>query len=70
MRTSVRARQLNQFVKADDGQAIVLTTLALFCLMGFLGFAVDIGMLFRDKVNLQKVADAAAFSLTVLRYAA
>ena len=48
--------------KRDRGQALVLTTLAMICLMGFLGFATDVGMLLRYKVNLQKVADAAAIA--------
>lgn len=46
----------------DRGQALVLTALGMICLMGALGFATDIGLLFRDKVNLQKVADAAAIA--------
>jgi Flp pilus assembly protein TadG len=53
-------KSLNQFNRAEEGQAIVLTTLAMVCVMGFLGLAIDAGLLFRDKVNLQKVADAAA----------
>src|ERR1700751_3303045 len=48
--------------KQDQGQALVLTTLTMVAMMGFVGFATDIGLLLRDKVNLQKVADAAAIS--------
>ena len=46
--------------KRDRGQALVLTAVCMMCLMGFLGLATDAGLLLRDKVNLQKVADAAA----------
>ncbi|HUI84473.1 MAG TPA: pilus assembly protein TadG-related protein [Candidatus Binatia bacterium] len=40
----------------------MFTALAMFCLMGFLALATDVGLLLRDKVNLQKVADAAAIA--------
>jgi len=46
----------------DRGQALALTAFAMVSLMGFLGLATDVGLLFRDKVNLQKVADAAAIA--------
>jgi Flp pilus assembly protein TadG len=48
--------------KRDRGQALALTAFAMVSLMGFLGLATDVGLLFRDKVNLQKVADAAAIA--------
>ncbi len=48
--------------KRDQGQALVLTIVAMVSLMGFVALATDIGVLFRDKVNLQKVADAAAIA--------
>src|SRR5579883_2343634 len=48
--------------KRERGQVVVFTALGMVCLMGFLGFATDIGILWRDKVNLQKVADAAAIA--------
>lgn len=48
--------------KRERGQALVLTALSMVCLIGFLGLAIDIGLLFRHKVDLQKVADAAAIA--------
>ena len=50
------------FGKSESGQALLITALCMVCLLGFLGMAADVGMLFRDKVNLQKVADAAAIA--------
>ena len=46
----------------ESGQSLIITALALMCLMGFLALATDVGLLFRDKVNLQKIADAAAIA--------
>jgi putative Flp pilus-assembly TadE/G-like protein len=46
----------------ESGQALITTAVCMLCLVGFLGLATDVGMLFRDKVNLQKVADAAAIA--------
>jgi len=48
--------------KREKGQALALTAFAMVSIMGFLGLATDVGLLFRDKVNLQKVADAAAIA--------
>ncbi len=50
------------FHKNESGQALLITALCMVCLLGFLGMAADVGMLFRDRVNLQKVADAAAIA--------
>jgi hypothetical protein len=46
----------------ESGQAIIATALCVACLVGFVGFAVDLGQLLRAKTNLQKVADAAALA--------
>jgi len=46
----------------ESGQSLIITATALMCLVGFLALATDVGLLFRDKVNLQKVADAAAIA--------
>src|ERR1039458_9551407 len=44
------------------GQTTILIALCLLCLCGMTGFAVDAGMMFRAKRNLQIAADAAAIS--------
>ena len=44
----------------ERGQITVLTALCLVVLLGFVALAVDVGVLFRSKRNLQIVADAAA----------
>ena len=44
----------------DTGQVLVLTTLSMLLLLGFAGLAVDVGMLFHAKRNMQIAADAAA----------
>jgi len=50
----------NNHLQGDSGQALVVTSLCLICLVGFVGLSVDTGMLLRAKINLQKVADSAA----------
>lgn len=47
-------------LRDESGQALILTALCVVCVMGFLGLALDVGILCRDKVNLQKIADDAA----------
>lgn len=49
-------------IKDDTGQAMILTLLCMTCLLGFVGFAADIGTLLRAKRNLQIAADSAAVS--------
>ena len=39
-----------------------MSAVAITCLLSVLALATDVGVLFRDKVNLQKVADAAAIA--------
>jgi len=46
--------------KNESGQVLVLAAIGLTALLGFLGLATDLGMMFRAKRNLQTVADAAA----------
>ena len=47
-------------LKDESGQAMILTLLCMTCLLGFVGFAADIGTLLRAKRNLQIAADSAA----------
>ena len=48
--------------KNEAGQVLVLTTLSMMLLLGFAGLAVDVGMLFHAKRNVQIAADAAALA--------
>ena len=49
------------FIRNDEkGQTTVITVLCMIVLLGFVAFAVDIGLLFRARRNMQIVADAAA----------
>ncbi len=49
-------------LKDESGQAMVLTLLCMTCLLGFVGFAADVGTLFHAKRNLQIAADSAAIA--------
>ena len=44
----------------QDGQVLILTALLMMTLLASMALAVDVGLLFRAKRNLQIVADAAA----------
>lgn len=44
----------------ESGQVLILTALCLVALMGFLALAVDVGILFNTKRQMQTAADAAA----------
>jgi len=46
--------------KDEKGQVLMLTAMAIPVLLGIVGFATDLGIMFRAKRNLQTVADAAA----------
>ncbi len=46
--------------RSEEGQAIVLTAVCMTALLGFMALALDIGLIFRAKRNLQIAADAAA----------
>lgn len=53
-------------VRADEkGQMLVLTALAIVALLGFLALAVDVGLLFRAKRQVQTAADAGAIAAAV-----
>lgn len=49
-----------KIIRGENGQALVLTALTMSLLVASLGLAVDVGMLFRAKRQLQTAADAAA----------
>ena len=46
----------------DSGQVLILTALSTMLMLGFMGFAVDVGQLFHVKRNLQAAADDAAIA--------
>jgi Flp pilus assembly protein TadG len=46
----------------ESGQSMVLTLLCITCMLGFVGFATDVGILLREKRNLQIAADSAAIA--------
>lgn len=53
---------LNRFIKEEKGQVLVLTLVSMAVLMGVLALAIDVGVLFRAKRNMQIAADAAAMA--------
>lgn len=54
-------------LKDESGQVLVMTVLCMTVLMGFMALAIDVGLLFRAKRNLQIAADATA-TATALDY--
>src|SRR5258708_6198374 len=53
-----------RFLKDEDGQTLVLTALCMTALLGFMALALDVGVLFRARRNMQIGADAAAMAGT------
>lgn len=51
-----------RILKDETGQALVLTLLSLTILLGFVGLASDVGVLFYSKRQLQSAADSAALA--------
>jgi Flp pilus assembly protein TadG len=51
---------LTKIAQDESGQVLILTAVCMTVLLGFTALAVDVGMLFRAKRNLQTAADAAA----------
>jgi hypothetical protein len=49
-----------KFIRNEDGQMLTFVALSMTVLLGFMGFAADIGLLFRAQRNMQIAADAAA----------
>lgn len=46
----------------DRGQVLVMTAFCMACLLGALGLAVDVGVLFNARRQMQTAADAAAMA--------
>lgn len=51
--------------KNESGQVLIMTALSMSMMLGFMGFAVDVGQLFHAKRNMQAAVDAAALAATV-----
>jgi Flp pilus assembly protein TadG len=49
-----------KMLEDESGQVLVLVVLCMTILVGFMALAIDVGLLFRAKRNLQIAADAAA----------
>jgi Flp pilus assembly protein TadG len=66
---ATQKQSLKRFLGADEGQALVLTALALVVLMLMAGLGVDVGYLRYQKQQMQKAADAGALAgATALAY--
>ena len=57
-----RLTGLRAFAGEQTGQALVVTALCMVVLIGFLGFAIDVGHLRLVKSQMQSAADAAALA--------
>jgi Flp pilus assembly protein TadG len=55
-------REAMKMLKDESGQAMILTLLCMTCLLGFVGFAVDVGVLLNAKRQMQTAADSAAIA--------
>jgi hypothetical protein len=55
-------RLLKKLIKEEQGNTIILVALSLMGLMGMAGLAIDGGMIYMTKTELQKVANAAVLS--------
>ena len=51
-----------RFIRDERGQTLVITALGMTVLMGMMGLAIDVGLLFRAKRIAQTAADAAAIA--------
>jgi hypothetical protein len=49
-------------LKDESGQALIITALAMTCLLGFAALATDVGVLLREKRLVQIAADSAAIA--------
>ena len=62
--------QFNSF-RNEDGSVLILTAIFMVCIVGFLGFACDVGMFLLQKSAIQTAADCAAVAgIAQLNYAA
>ncbi|MDE3200286.1 MAG: hypothetical protein KGN79_05130 [Acidobacteriota bacterium] len=60
-----------KFWKREEGNILVLTSLTMMCIFGFVGLANDVGVLYWNKRKIQSAADSAAVAgATELNYVA
>lgn len=57
-----RAGDLAKWIRDESGQVLVMTFFCLGILIGCLGLAIDVGVLFHARRNMQAAADAAAMA--------
>ncbi len=50
------------FSHSEDGQSLILIALAVIALIGLVGLAVDLGMVYVERIRIQRAADAAALA--------
>ncbi len=62
MKTPLMKTQLGKRLRNESGQALIITIVCLTVLLGFVGFAVDVGYMFYTKRQLQTAADSAALA--------
>jgi len=62
MKTPLMKTRLGKKLRNESGQALIITIMCLTVLLGFVGFAVDLGYMFYVKRELQTAADAAALA--------
>ena len=55
--------RIHRFSREESGVVVVVVALGLIMLMGFAALAIDVGMLYRDRAQLQAKADVAALSI-------
>lgn len=55
-------------IRDESGQVLVMTLFCMGCLLGALGFAVDVGVLFNARRQMQTAADAAAMAAATEAY--
>ena len=53
---------MRKILRSENGQVLVITLLCMGILMGAMGLAIDVGVLFRARRNMQIAADAAAMA--------
>jgi hypothetical protein len=61
-----RVLQLKELTKKDEGQALLLTSVALMVLLAMAGVGVDVGYLKYQRHQMQKAADAGALAAAMV----
>jgi len=55
-------RTSNESRRAENGQVLVIVAIGMAVLLGFVGLAIDVGMLYTTRRQMQTAADAAAIA--------